>query len=142
MTWGQKIKPKILLNQNNTVNLDGHMIVRGIMVQRRTISEMEDEVGGTIIPDEKGDLLRVLDELAEYIRVRNNGQHTPQRTIEFMNERYVHRDLTISADVFSFQWDMDWGLGDVAVRGVKKVWFQKPISFAINRSQKGAILLP
>ncbi|KKK53724.1 hypothetical protein LCGC14_3091900 [marine sediment metagenome] len=142
MTWGQKIKPTILLKQNNKVNLDGHVIVRGIMVERQTIAEMEDEVGGRLIPDQKNDLLRVLDEITEYIRVRNNGNHTPERTIEYMNERYVHRDLTISADVFSFQWDMNWGLGDVAVRGTKKVWFQKPISLAINRSKAGAVLLP
>lgn len=141
MTWGQPIKPTILLKQNNTVNLDGHVIVRGIMVKREFVVEMEDEVGGTLILDEKNDLLHVLDELAELIRVKNNGRHTPQRTIEFMNERYVHRDLTISADVFSFQWDMNWGLGDVAVCGTKKVWFQKPISLAINRSQMGTTLL-
>lgn len=142
MTWGQKIKPAILLKQNSKVNLDGHAIVRGIMVKRQMIAEMEDEVGGMLIPDQKNDLLGVLDELAELIRVRNNGNHTPQRTIEFMNERYIHRDLTISADVFSFQWGMNWGLGDVEVQGTKKVWFQKPISLAINRSQVGAILLP
>ena len=142
MAWGQKIKPTILLKQNNKVNLDGHVIVRGIMVKRQTIAEMEDEVGGRLIPDQENDLLRVLDEITEYIRVRNNGNHTPERTIEYINERYVHRDLTISADVFSFQWDMNWGLGDVALRGTKKVWFQKPISLAINRSQSGAILLP
>ena len=142
MTWGQKIKPTILLKQNNRVNLDGHVIVRGIMVKRQTIAEMEDEVGGRLIPDERNDLLRVLDEITEYIRIRNNGNHTPQKTIEYMNEQYVHRDLTISADVFSFQWGMNWGVGDVAVRGAKKVWFQKPISLAINRSQRGVILLP
>ncbi len=141
MTWGQRIKPTILLNQHEAVNLDGHTIVRGIMVSRQKIAEMEDEVGGVLIPDEKADLLKVLDELAEFIRAANMGQYTPQRTIEFQNERYVHRDLPISADVFSFQWGMSWGLPDITASGIKKVWFQKPMTFTINRS-KGSILLP
>lgn len=112
------------------------------MVKRQTILKMEEEVMGALIPDTKNDLLHILDELAEHIRVKNGGRYTPQRTIEFANERYVHRDLIISGDVFSFQWNMNWGLGDIVARGTKKIWFQKPFSLSINRSKKGAILLP
>lgn len=135
--WGEKIKPQILLGQNKYVNLDGHIIVRGLLTKRSTIARLEDEVSGKLIPDSKPDLLKILDELAEYVRVRNGGYHTPKRTLEFMSERYVHRDLIISEDVFQFQWKIDFKLGDVNVGGTKKMWFQLPMSFQINRSKRG-----
>ena len=137
--WGEPIKSQILLNQNNSVNLDGHVIVRGLLTRRETIRRLEDKVGGKLIPDWKVDLLNVLDELAEYIRINNQGRHTPERTIEFQNERYVHRDMIASEEVISFQWGIDFKLGDINVGGTKKMWFQLPMSFQINRS-KGGIL--
>lgn len=138
--WGEKIKPQIYLNQNEGVNLDGHFIVRGLLTKRSTIERLEDEVGGKLIPDHKSDLLNVLDELAELVRTNNQGRHTPERTIEFMNERYVHRDLIVSEDVFKFQWNIDFKLGDVNVGGTKKIWFQLPMSFQINRSKRGVVI--
>ena len=138
--WGEKIKPQILLRQNEGVNLDGHLIVRGLLTKRSTIKRLEDEVGGKLIPDRKSDLLNVLDELAELIRLSNRGRHTRERTLEFMSERYVHRDLIVSEQVFKFQWNIDFKLGDVNVGGTKKMWFQLPMSVQINRSKRGVLI--
>lgn len=139
--WGEKIRPQILLKQNEGVNLDGHMIVRGLLIKTSTIRRLEDEIGGRLIPDRKSDLLNVLDELAEYIRINNRGWHTPERTIEFQNERYVHRDLIASEEVFKFQWNIDFKLGNVNVGGTRKMWFQLPISIQINRSKRSILEL-
>lgn len=139
--WGEKIRPQILLNQNESVNLDGHFIVRGLLTKRSTVRRLEDEVGGRLIPDRKSDLLNVLDELAEYIRINNRGRHTPERTIEFQNERYVHRDLIASEEAFKFQWNIDFKLGNVNVGGTRKMWFQLPISIQINRSKRSILEL-
>jgi len=137
--WGQKINPEIILRQNETVNLDDHAIVRGLLVSKMTISRIEDEVGGTLVPDHMSDLLNVLDEVAEYVRVGNNGKHTPQRTIEFHNGKYTHRDLIVSESVMSFQLGFELKIGDVAVGGVKKMWFRLPMNLQINRPKRSVL---
>lgn len=139
--WGEKIRPQIQLSQNDDVNLDGHLIVRGILTDRLTIKRLESETGGKLVPDSNVNLLNVLDEIAEYVRANNGGRHTPERTIEAHSERYTHRDLIVSEGVFKFQWGVDFKLGDMNVGGIKKMWFQLPINFQINRSKR-SILVP
>lgn len=139
--WGEKIKPQILLNQTDDVNLDGHLIIRGLLVSRRYISELEDEVGGKVIQDHEADVLNVLDEAAEYIRVRNRGRYTPHRTLEIQNEQFVHRDLIISDKVFGFQWGMNTNFGTVNIGGIKKMWFRLPMTFGINKSRPKGLLI-
>ena len=143
MAWGERIRPRILLNQNEKVNLDKHIIVRGLLIERSIIAGMEEAVGGTLIPDSQVTLLADLDYAAEHIRVKNNGMYTPERTLEVMGARYVHRDLIISPDVFEYQWGMKFGLGNSTIRSTKKIWFRCLMAVSINRSArtKGDILI-
>lgn len=130
MAWGDRIKPEILLNQNNLLNLDDYTPVRGVFTSRSRIMEYEEDLGARLIPDHKVDLLNVLDELAEMVRRKNGGKHTPRRTIEFQNEVYIHRDLFVGEQTLKQHWGINKKNG-FSVRGIKKMWFHKKRTFAI-----------
>jgi hypothetical protein len=104
------------------INPDEYTLVRGVPVRKSLINYYEQETGGKLVQDTEPALLMDLDSICRMVWERNGFRHTPQRTVQVHTDRYIHRDLPLSAEFT--------GLGvDINATGYKKMWFKARVIF-------------